>query len=262
MSNTRSTADVQNLLDTMFDFYKANYSINQLKQASEIVTPFTNHLNDRIAIYVEYVNDNKIKISDDGVTLDELSMMGLDYEVPTRNKILTDILKNYQLYLENDVIYTIAKSRSQFPQKKLNLIQGLLSIYDMLFTVKENVGSLFKEEVFEFLFDHDFGGTVEPKLTGASGIVHSVDYSLGATKKRPQVLFKFLNSPNFNDVAAQQYVSDDLKKGINKPRISVQYVIIGNDTKKKIPQNSLVASEDMGIDLIPWSEKEKILSLK
>lgn len=262
MDNIATNTKVKNLLDNMFEFYKTNYSIKQLKKASEIVTPFTNHLNDRIAIYIEFTEDNQIRISDDGVTLDELSMMGLDYQTSTRKEILSDILKNYQLSIEKETIYTIAKTVAQFPQKKLNLVQGLLSIYDMLFTTKENVAGLFKEDVFEFLFDNDFGGTEEPKLAGASGIIHSVDYSLGATNQRPQILFKFLNSPRFNDVAAQQYISDDLKRGLHKPKASVKYVIIGNDQRKRIPHNSLLASKDMGIELIPWSEKQKLLALK
>ncbi|HIY57480.1 MAG TPA: DUF1828 domain-containing protein [Candidatus Tetragenococcus pullicola] len=262
MHDKQKALEMQDLMNSMLEFYKTNVTIKQLKQASEIVTPFTNHLNDRIAIYVELTKDGQIKLSDDGVTLDELSMMGLDYKTITRNKILMDILKNYQLYLENETIYTVAKSKSQFPQKKLNLIQGLLSVYDMLFTIKENTVGIFQEEVFDFFFENDFGGTEKPKLTGASGIIHSVDYSLGATKKRPQTLFKLLNNPTFSDVAAQQYISDDLKKGLHKPKISVRYVIIGNDTKNKIPVNSLIASNDMNIDLIPWSQKEEILSLK
>ena len=262
MSKASSTTEVKDLLDSMLAFYKANYTVKQLKQASEIVTPFTNHVNDRIAIYVEFIDKNQIRISDDGVTLDELSMMGLDYKTDTRNKILNDILMDYQLTIKDEIVYTVAKNVSEFPQRKLNLIQGILSIYDMLFTAKENIGGLFKEEVLEFLFDNDFGGTEGPRLQGASGIIHSVDYSIGATKKRPQTLIRFLNSPSFKDVAAQQYISEDLKKGLNRPNISVKYVIIGNDQKNKIPHNSLIASKDMGIDLIPWSEKENLLSLK
>ena len=79
-------------LSSMLDWYTKRYSIRELKNADEIVTPFTNHLNDRISIYIEYLSDQKIRISDDGVTLDELSMMGLSLSSPTRQKILKNIL--------------------------------------------------------------------------------------------------------------------------------------------------------------------------
>lgn len=254
--------NTQSLLNEYFNFYQQKYSIRELKKASEIITPFTNHLNDRIALYVEFLPDDKLRLSDDGITLNELEMLGIDITSATRTKILNSILKNYQLAISEDVIYTIAESPSQFSQKKLNMIQGLLSVYDILFTSRENSKSIFQEEVFDYFFENDFGGTEQPKLVGASGITHSVDYSLGATKKRPQILFKFLNTPTFTEVAAQKYVSDDLKKGLEKPRIDVKYVIIGNDRKQNIPQKSVEASRDMGIDLIPWSLKEKILQLK
>jgi len=80
--------------------------------------------------------------------------------------------------------------------------------------------------------------------------------------KTKYTLIKFLNNPNFTDVIAQQYISNDLKSGMKTPETSVKYVIIGNDHKKPIPEKSIIASEDMGIDLIPWSDKYKILSLK
>lgn len=249
-------------LSSMLDWYTKRYSIRELKNADEIVTPFTNHLNDRISIYIEYLSDQKIRISDDGVTLDELSMMGLSLSSPTRQKILKNILKNYELSKSDDTIFTIATSSAEFPQKQHNLLQGLLSIYDILFTSRENSLGIFNEAVQEYLFDNDFGGTPNPKLVGASGLTHTIDYSLGATKIRPFTLFKFLTNPNFNDVAAQQYISEDLKISLKTSAVEVKYVIIANDSKKNIPQKSLVASSDMGIELVPWSDKDRILNFK
>lgn len=250
------------LLDDYFNFYQQKYSVKELKTASEIVTPFTNHLNDKIALYLEFSPDNKIRLSDDGVTLDELAMMGIDMNSATRQKILKDILKNFQLSLSDDVIYTIAESPAQFSQRKFNLIQGLLRVYDILFTSRDTVVGVFQEEVFTYFFENEFGGTEKPQLLGASGISHSVDYSLGATKNRPQMLFKFLNTPSFTEVAAQKYISDDLKNGLTTPRINVEYIIIGNNKKNPIPSKSIEASKDMGIKLIPWSEKKELLLLK
>lgn len=254
--------NTKDLLDASFKWYEQRFTIKDLKNASEIVTPFVNHLNDRISLFVEIIENGDIKLSDDGITINELELAGLDLTVPTRQKIFNDILRNYDLKIEDDIIYSVAKNQTQFSQKKYNLLQGLLSIYDILFTSKNYVTGIFNEEVLEYLFENEFGGTPNPKLIGDSGLTHQLDYSLGATKKRPHTLIKFLNQPKFTEVAAQKFISDDLKKKMETPKISVKYVIIGNDQKQPIPEKSLIAAKDMGIDLVPWSDKKSLLSLK
>lgn len=254
--------NTKDLLAESLKWYEKRFSIKDLKNASEIITPFVNHLNDRISLFVEISDNNEIRLSDDGITLNELELSGIDWAVPTRQRILKDIMKNYDLQLNDNVLFTVAQNQTQFAQKKYNLIQGIFSIYDILFTSKNYATGIFNEEVLEYLFDNEFGGTPGPKLIGNSGLTHQLDYSLGATKKRPHILIKFLNHPNFTEVAAQKFISDDLKKKMGTQKISVKYVIIGNDKKNNIPEKSLIAAKDMGIDLVPWSDKTSILSLK
>lgn len=254
--------ETENNLQSYFDWFKKRYTVNELKNADEIVTPFSNHLNDRISIFVEYLKNDEIKLSDDGITIDELLMSGINLKTKTRQKIMKDILKRYGLSLTNETIYVIAENSSHFPQQQHNLLQGILSIYDILFTTKENTINIFNEDVHEFLFENDFGGTSDVKLSGKSGLIHQIDYSLGATKRRPLTLVKFLNSPAFKDVAAQKFISDDLRQNLVTSKFSYKYVIIANDNKNNIPQKSLTASKEIGIDLIPWSKKSDILSLR
>ena len=254
--------DVNRLLDEYLSWYQKRYSIKELRNAHEIVTPFVNHLNDRISLFVELLENGKIKISDDGVTLDELIMFGINIKTTARKKILDDILRNFDLSISDGIIFTTAQNANEFSQKKHNILQGILRAYDILFTSRESSTSIFKEEVLNYFFENEFGGTPEPDLVGASGLKHNVDYSIGATKTRPFTLIKLLQDPKFTDVAAQKYISDDLKNGLAKPNIRVNYLIIANDSEKNIPEKSLIAAQDMGIGLIPWSNKKEILSLK
>ena len=254
--------DINTLLNDYLSWYERRFSIKELRNAHEIVTPFVNHLNDRISLFVEFLDNGMIKLSDDGVTLDELNMFGINIKTPTRQRVLSDILKNFNLSISDDIIFTTAQNVSEFSQKKHNLLQGVLKVYDILFTSRENSTSIFKEEVFNYFFENEFGGTPEPDLVGASGLKHNVDYSIGATKSRPFTLIKLLQDPKFTDVAAQKYISDDLKRGLSKPNINVEYVIIANDTERKVPEKSLIAAKDMDIGLIPWSNKDAILSLR
>ncbi|QZN89142.1 DUF1828 domain-containing protein [Vagococcus lutrae] len=247
-----------NLLKEYFAWYEKKYSVTELEKASEILTPFKNHINDRIAIYIEYLNSGKIRITDDGVTIQELEMAGFKL-TETRMNLLDSIKKDFGISQFDDELCVIAENPKDFPQKKHNLIQGILKVYDLLFTIQSKTKTMFAEDVYSFLYENEFGGTEKPHMIGASGILHHVDYSLGKTKSRPDTIFQFLGDPSFDRVAAQKYVKEDLIT--NKPQ--TKYILIGNDLNgKKIPDKSLAVAKDADLKIIPWSKKEKLLGYK
>lgn len=251
--------DIKSLLKDYVKWYESRFTVNQLTKADEIITPFVNHLNDRIALYVTVLDSGKIRLSDDGVTLQELELMGFNF-TKSREKLLDEIKRDFGVHQSGEVLYVVADDINQFPQRKHNLLQAVLKIYDLLFTSNSRVKNMFTEDVYDFLFDNEFGGN-KADLTGASGNKYPIDYILGPTKKRPYTIIQFYNDPNFEKVAAQYYVYNDLKKSITTPRIDLKYVIIAND-EKKIPNKSKIVADDIGIELIPWHDKKKILELK
>lgn len=249
------------LIDNYLDWYKNKITFKQLECAEQIITPYLNHLNDRISIFIEIRPDNSIKLSDDGVTFNEIELMSLNIKTKTRQRVIKDIIKKYTLDLDdNGILSTIATQIEDFPQKKHNLIQGILSLYDLLYTKHTNVVNIFKEEVLDFLFEHEFGGNTNVKFTGESGIDYLIDYSLGATKSRPNTLIKFQNNVKFINVTEQTFIALDLK---NEPSLSqhgFKYVMIIGDNK--VPEKAIQAAEAYNIEIIPFQEEEKILSLK
>lgn len=248
------------LIDSYVEWYKQKVSFKQLKKASQIITPYVNHINDRISVFVEILPDDSIKLSDDGVTFNELSMMSLNIETKTRKRIIDETLKNFSVSVENEILYVLAENIKEFPQQKHNLMQCILRLYDLLFTDIPNVKSLFKEEVLHFLFENDFGGSISPRFKGESGIVHNIDYSLGATKSRPNTLMKFQNRPSFGNVTEQKFIADDLKQEPTLRAHGFRYVmVIGEeDVSEKVNQ----AANFAGIELLYFKDKEKLLSLK
>lgn len=248
------------LIDSYLEWYKSTITLKQLKSADQIITPYLNHLNDRISIFIEFLDNNSIKLSDDGVTFNELELMSLNISTDVRKSLINDIIRKYGLFLENGILYNVSENVKDFPQKKHNLIQGILSLYDLLLTNKSNVKGLFKEEVLTFLFENEFGGNASVKFTGSSGIDYLIDYSLGATKRRPNILFKFQNHPNFSNVTEQKFIADDLKNDPTLKLHGIKYVMITGDNtiQEKVSQAAGVS----GIDIIPFENKNEILALK
>ena len=252
--------DISNLLNTYLDWYKQKTSFKELKDAHEMVTPFVNHLNDRISLFIEILPNNQIRLSDDGVTLNELSLMALNINTETRQKILSDTLNNFGVKQDGEILYVIATNIRDFAQKKHNIMQCILRIYDLLFTDSHKVKSLFHEEVLEFFFENDFGGNISPKFTGRSGIIHSFDYSIGATKKRPTTLIKFQNKPDFADLASQKFIIEDIE---NEPSLNhggVKFAMITGE--KDIATKARQVAEEVGVELVHYQDRPKLLQLK
>lgn len=248
------------LIDTYLDWYKKKITVKELENAEQIITPYVNHINDRISIFIEFLDNDNIRLSDDGITFDELDLMSLNIDTETRKKLIADTLLKYSLTLDNGIISTVAENINEFPQKKHNLIQAILSIYDLLMTNRTNVKGIFKAEALTFFFENDFGGNAGVKFTGESGIDYLIDYSLGATTKRPNTIIKLQNNVEFANVTEQVFIAQDLKNEPTLKNKGLRYVmVIGN---QKIPDRVAQAASYSDIEIIRFEEKAELLALK
>ncbi|KAA9295248.1 MULTISPECIES: DUF1828 domain-containing protein [Aerococcus] len=248
------------LINDYLEWYKSKIKIKQLKKADEIITPYTNHLNDRIPLFILWHNDSTLQLSDDGMTLDELDMMGLNYRTETRQGLLDNIIKKYALELKNNTIITKKISIKDFPQKKHDMIQAILSVYDLLNLNQSNTHSVFKEDVYDFFYEHEFGGNIEPSFIGSSSINYKIDYSLGATKWRPNVMFQFFSKPSFDNIVSQKFIYEDLKEEPQFIQHGLKFVIISE--KDSISERNKKAAKEADVEIIPFSQQNEILALK
>ena len=251
--------ELESLVDDYLKWYKSKTSYKDLKNAGEIITPFLNHLKDRISIFVETLPNNKIRVSDDGMTINELLMENINLDTSTRKSILYRTLKVYGVQLNNDILFIDISNVTEFPQAKHNLIQCVLQLYDLAFTSHQKVKSLYQEDVLQFFFDNNFGGNENVKFTGETGISYHFDYSLGATKNRKNTLIKFQYNPQFTDVASQKFIIDDLKNEDNLQRNGTKFVMITGERVEspKVTQ----AANSIGLNLIYYKNREELKAL-
>ncbi|MBO8442121.1 MAG: DUF1828 domain-containing protein, partial [Firmicutes bacterium] len=89
------------------DWLQKQYSYRQIDEVTEITTPLTNNIGDNLRVYLESVGKNKIRLSDDGTTLEDLELMGIDISTSTREYIISNILRQYNVSLdkEDDSLY-------------------------------------------------------------------------------------------------------------------------------------------------------------
>lgn len=87
-------------MNEYFNWLKQNYKYSELDSSVEITTPFRNHINDYIRIYVDFLPDDSIILSDDGLTFNELEMSNINTNTKARNRIIQSILNQFNLTLQ------------------------------------------------------------------------------------------------------------------------------------------------------------------
>lgn len=125
--------DTDKLLDNYTNWLRNQYKIKRIDTSDEITTPFTNMSGDNLRVYVTPISDNRICLSDDGATLEDLLLFGVDINSTVHRKIINRITRHFSINLVDDVLST-AGSVSDFPIMKQNLILAMIQINGLSMT--------------------------------------------------------------------------------------------------------------------------------
>lgn len=118
------------------EWITGNYQIKSFDDGDEIMTPFTNIIGDRIAIYISKIDNNRIQLSDDGNTLNDLALLDIDIKKSEKSKIIKDILHPSKVQLTNNQILKINGQKEEFKIMEQDLIQTILKLNNSLITRK------------------------------------------------------------------------------------------------------------------------------
>lgn len=142
--------EANKFIDLYLKWLKENITTKNLENnVLEVTTPFLDRHNDYIQVYV-YKNGNRIILTDDGYTINDLEMSGFEFNTNKRKEILNTILNGFGVKVENGQLIAECNDNN-FPIIKHNLIQAILSINDMFVLARNNILSIFSEDVERFL---------------------------------------------------------------------------------------------------------------
>ena len=141
--------EVELLIDKYYQWLRDRTSLRQNEKFVEITTPYLDRHNDQIRIYL--VRDgNNLFLSDEGETIDDLSLSGCIIDTPKRKKILEYNLNGFGVLLDSSNRLLVKATPETFALKKHCLIQAILSINDMFYLTEANIKSLFFEMLKNF----------------------------------------------------------------------------------------------------------------
>lgn len=247
----------EKIIDNYIHWIKDNTCIKMMKngRSCEVTTPFLDRHNDHLQVYVVKYG-NKYKLTDDGETINDLLISGMEIKTEKRIKVLETTLNGFGVKIaKNDEIFVEADIEN-IGQKKHYLIQAILAVNDMYVLSSENVLNFFKEDVDNFFQTNEVIYTQDVGLVGKSGISHNFDFIIPPKKRidlEPEKLVKTMNTPNKNNVELALFHFDD----VAKVRENMKSYVFYNDIEKKISSDSLSALLKYEIVSIPWSKREE-----
>lgn len=246
----------QDQLKTSYiNWLKEKITIKDINGVLEITSPLLDRNNDRMQIYVIPDGDSLI-LSDDGHVINELLMAGCDVTSTKRHREILDNILNKYGVKRNDAELFVKATIKDFPQKKHFLLQAMLSVNDMFMTTRENVTSIFLEEVDNFLFNNDVRYSENVSFIGKSGFTHNYDFIIPKSRKSPERIIKAINNPTRDKAETLLFSWDDTRE--TRKSDSVLYAFL-NDTDKKINNNILSAFAQYDVTPIQWTTKDNYI---
>lgn len=247
--------DCQQIIENYIKWIKDNTVIKSIKSGTvcEISTPFLDRHNDHLQIYVKKQNTKYI-LTDDGYTIADLSMSGMEINTPKREQIFRTVLNGFGVYLGGNNELYIEANLNNIGQKKHYLLQAILAVNDMYTLSQETVYSVFKEDVERYFKSNGIFFSRDIKITGKTGFDHNIDFLISASKTKPERLIKAINTPTKDPIMAAIFTFSDITLIREQP--TDNYVIY-NDIDKQVSLDVVSALANYNVKNIPWSQKER-----
>ena len=242
---------MKDLIQNYINWLKEKINFQELNGYTEITTPFVNHINDYIQIYVKRDINNKLLLSDGGDTINNLELEGVDVNSKSRKKELEVILNGFGVTLHDNHLTTYA-NESTFPLRKHNLIQCVLAVDDLYVLAQPRVESFFYDDVINFLNANEIRYSTNIILEGKSTFQHKFDILIPKSKKENERIVKLSYTPKKQNVIAQLFAFEDTKLKRDN-----EGIVIINDIEKDVPPDVSQAIKEYGIYEIPWSKREE-----
>lgn len=253
---------IDRLIDDYYRFLRQKTVITELPSSDwiEISTPFTDVFNDTIEIYAKKSN-GKIILSDDGQTLKNLELSGIEIlRSQNRKEMLERILLNYGIRLENKELIAEA-TESTFPQKKLNLLAAISEANDLYVLAKHTVAGLFREDVKAYLDEQELVYTPYFISKGSTGLEFTFDFQIAY--RQTELLIKAFNTINKLNLPHFLFTWDDVKQVREK---QTEKKVIGlaviNNEDREVKNEYLEALQNKGSEFILWTERNKPENIK
>ena len=228
-----------------------------------IQTPFIGLFNDVIEMYAQKKGE-RIYLSDNGETFHNLELVGTSlHRAGERKNLAERILLNYGIQQQGSELITETTAQN-FSQKKHNFLSAIMELNDLYVLSKNNVASIFKEDVRTYLDSQNIIYTPDFISKGSTGLEFMFDFQIAG--RGSELVLKSFNTINKQTLSSFLFSWDDIKPVREKiSKKNVTAIAVLNDEEKPIKGEYLEALNAKKANYIIWSERfneESITKLK
>lgn len=244
-------SEVSLLVTDYFKWLKDNTILKQVKNnVVEITTPFLDRHNDHIQLYVQKKSSGYV-LTDLGYVLTDLKLSGLELKSHARQKILEEILNGFGILIgESNELFVEAK-KSNFPQKKHDLIQAILAVNDLFVLSTSKTFSFFIEDVERFFEKIEVRYTKNVKIEGKSKFSHKFEFIIPKSKSFKERLLRTVNRPSRQNIESLLFTFSD----VLAVRDALGVVILNDENE--VNEEVLTALKEYDLYAIKWSERNR-----
>ncbi len=217
-----------------------NENIEQYKidtNTFRITFPFLDRNNDFVEFYIEKLSSNKYILTDDGATLNELEFSGINIKTNNRKKLIENVINSYGIQKNQKNELFVECILDEIPLKKHLLAQCMIKLSDLFNIPKENIKSLFLEDVKNLLTQNDIRYIENATFYGKSSLPTTYDFIVPSSHKMPERLIKVINNLNPQYAKSTLFEWEDVKE--TRPNNSILYTFVNTISNKNDSLNIL-----------------------
>ncbi|MCH7621367.1 MAG: DUF1829 domain-containing protein [Chloroflexi bacterium] len=248
--------DCRQLILAYGDWVKQNIEVFDKDGVCVMTTPFLDRHSDFIQVFAEKDGEGLL-LSDDGHTLRDLRISGVEITTERRNEALQSILTLHGVRRIGNELQ-INATLDTFPQRKHQLVQAILAVGDLIHTAQETVVQFFKEDVRLFLSTNNVRFLPDINITGKSGLPWSFDFSIPASTSNPERFIRTINVPTRENIIPLMLAWEDIRDV--RPERSAMFAVLNDQERRNISGELLEAMNVYSIQPILWSEKDARIS--
>jgi len=244
--------DIRRLIDEYMAWLRDKTTLREVNDKwVEVTTPYLDHSNDYLQIYVRRENAGFL-LTDDGYIIQELEQSGCVLNSPKRQDLLKVTLNGFGVKLNGNVL-EIHTSEDTFALRKHNLVQAMLAVNDLFYLAEPTVAGLFYEDVVSWLEIHEIRYTPKIKFTGKSGYDHLFDFVIPKSRMKPERILRTITRPSRETAQATAFSWLDTKEV--RPPDSRAYALL-NDTEHAVPSSVVEALRNYEVTPVVWSQRD------
>lgn len=245
------TSEIKQLKDSYYAWVTKEIQFSEVGNTGYIAvnTPFVDSMFDNINIYVRFLDETTIELSDWGYTLFNLSDSGVSLakNAKTTWRILNQILNDFGVLLDDKNTLLLKAPLNKFPVAKNRLLQAIMRINDIRFLTKNNIKNSFNDILSSFLREHNVLYSTSVEVPTKNAISSHFDFVVPRTGKK-ELLIKTVARPH--DINAAKIFNYDVS--VTSPVRDSDFMLLLNDTNHQgVPEEiQTVATEGLSLESV------------